>query len=318
MASEYHQTMHLVRMLVLRAMIASLFASIVTISSALPAQAQAAASEAPAAVLPLPATPPDVDASSYKPSLTFDVASVRETIRSSQVDMGIVNPPHKSTFSANSVSLRILIQLAYTSFPFQISGGPDWLDNRYFTISAKADPSVDDQLAKLSDDDGRQEKLNMLQAMLADRFHLRAHWETKLQPAYVMTIAKGGLKMQATKLPLPQGGPTMAPTTPTTGVHAHGGPQGIEIDGERFSTRAIALMLSTQTRMPVTDKTGDNGYYDFAFKFVRDDLRDRFTAEDAYPSIPVAAEEQLGLKLDMQKGPVDVMVIDHAESPSEN
>jgi len=268
--------------------------------------------------LPLPATPPDVDAPAYKPSLAFDVASVRETIRSGQVDMGIVNPPHKSTFSANSVSLRILIQLAYTSFPFQISGGPDWLDSRYFTVQAKSDPSVDEQLAKLTDDQGRQEKLNMLQAMLADRFHMRAHWETKQQPAYLMTIAKGGIKMQPTKLPIPEGDPSMAPTTPTTVVHAHPTAQGIEIDGERFSTRAIALMLSTQARMPVTDKTGDTGYYDFTFKFVRDDLRDRFTGDDAYPLLPAAAEEQLGLKLDLQKGPVDVMVIDHVELPSEN
>ena len=291
-------------------LIACAIFSAVTVHSQTPA--------VPVVVLPLPATPPDVDAPAYKPTLTFDVASVRETIRSSQVDMGIVNPLHKSTFSANSVSLRILIQLAYTSFPFQISGGPDWLDTRYFTVSAKADPSVDDQLAKLTDDQGRQEKLNMLQAMLADRFHLRAHWETRQQPAYAMTIAKGGIKMQPTKLPAPEGDPTMAPTTPTTGVHAHPTPQGIEIDGERFSMRAIALMLSTQTRMPVTDKTGDNGYYDFTFKFVRDDLRDRFTGDDAYPLIPAAAEEQLGLKLDMQKGPVDVMVIDHADLPSAN
>ena len=292
------------------------FTTAIALSGPVPAHAQAAPT--PAATLPLPATPPDVDVPAYKPSLGFDVASVRETIRNGQVDMGIVNPPHKSVFSANSVSLHILLQMAYDFGPFQITGGPDWLDNRYFTVDAKSDPSVDEQLAKLSDIDGHAEKLHMIQAMLADRFHLRAHWETKQQSAYTMTIAKGGIKMQPTKLPVPQGDPSMAPTTPSTVVHAHGTPQGIEIDGERFSMRAIALMLSTQTHMPVTDKTGDNGYYDFTFQFVRDDLRDRFTGDDAYPPIPAAAEEQLGLKLELQKGPVDVMVIDHADLPSEN
>jgi uncharacterized protein (TIGR03435 family) len=294
-----------------------LLACAVFSAASAPARSQAPATPA---TLPLPATPPDVDKPAHVPTLTFDVASVRETIRSGQVDMGIVNPPHKSAFSANSVSLHILIQLAYDFGAFQIAGGPDWMDNRYFTVQAKSDPSVDEQLAKLSNDDGRQEKLHMLQAMLADRFHLRAHWETRQQSAYTMTIAKGGLKMQPTKLPVPQGDPndpSAAPPTPTTVVHAHGTAQGIEIDGERFSMRAIALMLSTQTHMPVTDNTGDKGYYDFTFQFTRDNLG-ATPSPDAYPSIPIAAQDELGVKLDNQKGPVDVMVIDHAELPSEN
>lgn len=284
------------------------------IFSVSPARSQAPAT--PAAALPLPATPPDLDTPAYVPSLTFDVASVRETIRSGQVDIGIVNPPHKSVFSANSVSLHILLQLAYDFGPFQIVGGPDWADNRYFTVDAKSDPSVDEQLAKLSDADGHAEKLHMVQAMLADRFHLRAHWETRQQSAYALTIARGGLKMQPTKLPIPDGDPSMAPTTPSTVVHAHGGPQGIEIDGQRFSMRAIALMLTTQLHAPVTDKTGDKGFYDFTFQFWRDEMGQ--PGPDAYPAITTAAQDELGLRLESSKGPTDVMVIDHAELPSEN
>ena len=293
------------------------FAFLVACAGFVTAPAGAQAPGPPPATLPLPATPSDVDTPDYKPTLTFDVASVRPTQRvGRQVDMGIVNPAHKSEFSASSVSLHILIQLAYNFGAFQIAGGPDWIDTTYFTVQAKSDPTVDDALARLSDDYARLEKLHMVQAMLADRFHLRAHWETRQQTAYTMTIAKDGLKMQPTKSPMPVGDPTMAPTTPTTGVHAHGGPQGIEIDGERFSMRAIALMLSTELRTPVIDKTGDKGYYDFAFQFSRDSLGE--TPADAYPRIPDAAQEELGLKLDLQKGPVDVMVIDHAELPTEN
>jgi uncharacterized protein (TIGR03435 family) len=303
--------------IVLRSFLSCLILAAVPVFPAAPAAAQApAAATQAAAVLPLPPTPPDVDAPTYKPTLTFDVASVRETQRGRQIDMGIVNPSHKSEFSASTVSLHILIQLAYDFGPFQIEGGPEWIDNRYFTVAAKSDPSVDAQLAKLSDDDGRQEKLHMVQAMLADRFKLRAHWETRQQSAYVMTIAKGGLKMQSTKLPVPDGDPNMAPAAPQTVVHAHGGPQGIEIDGERFSMRAIGLMLSTQLHTPVIDKTGDKGYYDFAFKFWRDGMGD--IPADSYPRIADALQEELGLKLEMQKTSVDVMVIDHAESPSEN
>jgi uncharacterized protein (TIGR03435 family) len=313
MPTGYYPDMHDLRAMARPRSLPILLFAIAAALSAAPAFGQTASA---AAVLPLPPTPPDVDAPTYKPSLTFDIASVRETQRGRQIDIGIVNPSHKIEYSDSTVRLSMLIQLAYIFGPIQITNRPDCLENRYFTVQAKSDPSVDAQLAKLSDDDGREEKLHMVQAMLADRFKLRAHWEVRQQSAYVMTIAKGGLKLQPTKLPVPEGDPGMAPTTPQTVVHAHGGPQGIEIDGERFSMRAIALMLSTQLHTPVIDKTGDKGYYDFAFQFSRDTLGD--TPADAYPRIPEALQEQLGLKLEMQKGPVDVMVIDHAESPSEN
>lgn len=310
----YHPVMHDIRAIARLRFLSILLVTMAAALSAAPAFAQTAPASA---ILPLPPTPPDVDPPAYKPSLTFDIASVRETQRAErQVDMGIMNPSHKSEFRASTASLATLIQLAYSFGPFQIVGGPDWMEDRYFTVEAKSDPSVDEQLAKLSDDDGRQEKLHMVQAMLADRFHLRAHWEVRQQSAYVMTIAKGGLKMQTTKLPVPEGDPSMAPTTPQTVVHAHGGPQGIEIDGGRFSMRAICLMLAGQLHTPVIDKTGDKGYYDFTFQFSRDTLGD--TPPDAYPRIPDALQQQLGLHIEMQKGPVDVMVIDHADMPSQN
>lgn len=312
MPTGYYPVMH-VRAIARRRLLSVLLFTIAAALSAAPAFAQTAPA---AAVLPLPPTPPDVDAPTYKPTLTFDIASVRETQRGRQIDMGLMNPSHKSEFSASTSSLSTLIQLAYSFGPFQIVGGPDWMENRYFTVEAKSDPSVDEQLAKLSDDDARQEKLHMVQAMLADRFKLRAHWEVRQQSAYVMTLAKGGLKMQPTKLPVSEGDPSVAPTTPQTVVHAHGGPQGIEIDGERFSMRAIGLMLAGQLHTPVIDKTGDKGYYDFAFKFWRDGMGD--IPADAYPRIPDALQEELGVKIEMQKTSVDVMVIDHAESPSEN
>ncbi len=159
----------------------------------------------------------------------------------------------------------------------------------------------------------------MVQALLADRFHLKAHWEEPAKARSLpLTIAKSGLKMQSTKLSVPDAGdPNAAPTTPSTGVHAHGSRQGIEIDGERFAMRSIAAMLTTQIKTNVVDRTGDKGYYDFALQFTRDDMAGA-QADDAYPSIPVAVEEQLGLKLTSTRGPVDTLVIDHAEPPSEN
>lgn len=261
---------------------------------------------------------PSADKPSYVPTLTFDVASVRETQRGPTVNMGIVNPPHASSFSVNGLSLRILLLMAYGPTPFQVSGGPDWFDDRYFAVQAKSDVSVDAQLAKLTDEQGRLEKQHMMQAMLADRFHLRAHWETKEATVYALTVAKGGVKMQPTKLPVPdEGDPNAGPTTAPTVVHAHGSRQGIEIDGERFAMRSIAAMLTTQLGKTVIDKTGVPGYFDFALQFNRDEMGGT-PDPDAYPSIVVAAQEQMGLKLESTKGPVDTLVIEHAESPSEN
>ncbi len=282
----------------------------------IPAAHAQQAAPAPA-LLPAPATPPSADKPTYTPTLTFDVASVRETERGSQLSIGLVYPPHASSFSSSSVSLRILLLMAYGPTPFQVSGGPDWLNDRYFTVQAKSDPSVDAQLAKLTEDEGRQEKQHMLQALLADRFHLRAHWETKEGSVYALTVAKGGVKMQPTKLPIPDAGdPNAAPATPSTVVHAHGSRQGIEIDGERFAMRSIAAMLTTQLGVPVIDKTGVPGYFDFALQFSRDDMGT--PDPDSYPSIAVAAQEQMGLRVESTKGPVDTLVIDHLDSPSEN
>ena len=109
-----------------------------------------------------------------------------------------------------------------------------------------------------------------------------------------------------------------APTSQSTGVHAHGGPQGIELDGERFNTRAISLMINSLISMPIVDKTGlpPTAYYDVALKFNRDESA--ASAPDAYPSLVTAIEEQLGLKLEPATAPIDTLVIDSAEHPSEN
>jgi uncharacterized protein (TIGR03435 family) len=162
----------------------------------------------------------------------------------------------------------------------------------------------------------------MLQALLADRFHMTAHWETREGNVYNLVVAKGGVKMPATRIPPPAAdkpdGSSSSTGSSTTGVHAHGGPQGIEIDGEHFNTRAISLMLNSQLTTPIIDKTGlpPTAYYDFALQFSR--TESGTPAPDAYPSLFTAMEEQLGLKLEPAKGPVDTLVIDHADLPSEN
>ena len=292
-------------------------------ATSLPAQT---ASAPPAASTPTGAfsLPPSSDPISYTPTLAFDITSVRETERGAgQLNMGIVAPPHMCQFEASTVTLAILVQIAYNSgATFQVAGGPEWLNDRYFRVQGKCDHSVDDALAKLTNDQARFERLNMIQAMLADRFHLKAHWETRTGSVYNLVIAKGGLKMKPTKAPTADAdkpdGSSSAPSTASTGVQAHGSRQGIEIDGEHFNARAIGVMLSSQLHTPILDKTGlpVTNYYDYALQFSRDESG---TPEpDAYPSLFTALEEELGLKLEPGKGPVDTLVIDHVEAPSDN
>jgi uncharacterized protein (TIGR03435 family) len=92
----------------------------------------------------------------------------------------------------------------------------------------------------------------------------------------------------------------------------------VEIDVELFNTRAISLLMNSQLNIPIIDKTGlpATSFYDFALQFSRDESGT--PDPDAYPSLFTAIEEELGLKLESAKGPVDTLVIDHAEAPSEN
>jgi uncharacterized protein (TIGR03435 family) len=282
-----------------------------------------------AAAVPMPtgafSLPPSADPIAYAPTLTFDVTSIRETERGTgPLNVGFVFPPRTGQLEASTVTLATLTQIAYSSGPtFQIVGGPDWLHDRYFHVQAKCDHSVDVALAKLTDDQARLERLHMIQAMLADRFHLKAHWETRTGNVYNLVVAKGGLKMQPTKAPPPDAdrpdGSSSAPVSAATGVQARGSRQGVEIDVERFNARAIGLLLSSQLNSTtIVDKTGlaATSFYDFALQFNRD--QSGTPDPDAYPSLFTAIEEELGLRLESAKGPVDALVIDHAEAPSEN
>jgi uncharacterized protein (TIGR03435 family) len=269
--------------------------------------------------------PPSADLFTYAPTLTFDVTSVRQSEPgASSPSAGFVFPPHTGQLEAGTVTLATLTQVAYFYGPtFQIVGGPAWLHDRYFHVQGKCDHSVDDVLAKFTDDQARLERLHMIQAMLADRFHLKAHWETRTGNVYNLVVAKGGLKIQPIEAPQigadrPDGSAS-APASPATRVHALGSRQGIEIDVERSNIRAICVLLSSQLNATtIIDKTGvaPTSFFDFALQFSRDQYGT--PDPDVYPSLFAAVEDQLGLKLEPGKGPVDTLVIDHADLPTEN
>ncbi len=262
-----------------------------------------------------PAPPATAVAPDYVPTLTFDVASIRESAppQGGSLRVGVSSPLHSCKFAASNFPAKGLLQAAY-GFGTPISGGPDWLNDHYFTIEAKCDHSVDDQLAKLTDDQSRAEKQHMLQVLLAERFHLKAHTENRESSVYAITVAKGGPKLHEVKVdPDDPNHPT--PANSGVDVQAHGGAQGLEFVVHSASMRSIAGMLTSQIEAPVVDHTGLPGYYDFTLQFGRPWSANN---PDSWPDIYTAVQEQLGLKLESTRAPIDVLVIDHIEMPTAN
>jgi uncharacterized protein (TIGR03435 family) len=265
-----------------------------------------------------PAAPQPGDPPVYVPTLNFDVASVRETQQpqdSPSWQMGLTSALHSSEFQANGITPKVLVQAAYGFGAYEVSGAPDWFESSFWAVEAKCDHSVDEQLAKLTDDQARLEKQHMMQALLAERFHLKVHWETKQANVYALTVAKGGSKLQADKVeaPDPSIPNSMPPETRGANIQAHGVPQGRELTATHITAKGIAALLSAMIRGNVEDRTGLADRYNFTLRYTY-----QSSDPESYPSIFTAVREQLGLQLERTRGSIDVLVIDHMDRPTAN
>jgi uncharacterized protein (TIGR03435 family) len=268
--------------------------------------------------------------------------------------VGIFNPP--DGFAASGANMQMLVTQAYGIQNFQIVGAPDWFTNDRFEIDAKMESSVADALAKMSQDDRTLARQKMLQALLADRFKLTIHRESKELPSYILSIGKNGSKLVEAKPPDPQaaapagnggggrggrggpGGPGRG-APGRGGMMMSGGPGGQTVSADSVPMTALVRMLSQFLRSPVIDKTGLTGYYTISLKFMPENFGGGGGAgfamppaggapgapappdpstEAAAPTLQVAVQEQLGLRLDKSKGQVEIIVIDHVEKVSDN
>ncbi|QMV18482.1 TIGR03435 family protein [Granulicella sp. 5B5] len=255
---------------------------------------------------------PIVEEPGYKPTLTFDVATIRlSPPPDAHFHVSVSSPPHSTRFEATNLPIKALLQIAY-GFDAPVVGAPDWVANTFYDINARSDEAADARLAKLTDNESRLEKRNAIRVLLAERFGLKTHLETRNSAIYNLVIAKGGIKMQL--VPPPPASEAPAPPPPSN-VQAHGSPHGLEFDGSNASLRAICGALSSMVEAPVIDKTGLNGTYNYTLQFGRDwSARD----PDGWPSIFTAVQEQLGLKLDSEHEDVPNLVVDHITKPTEN
>jgi len=232
--------------------------------------------------------------------LEFEVGSIRPAKPGSNQGAVIKPLPGGQTYVAASVPVKVMIRLMYHLNNSQISGGPGWLDTDLYDVDAKADgPHTIDELHI------------MFQNLLLDRFKLKFHKETRSLPAYELVVDKSGSKITENHSPENFDIPIQ--------------PKGFgNVQATHSSMSYFSWFLSQVLNKPVIDQTGLTKFYDFKLEWTPE-LRDGFVPRDGAgppptngPDIFTAVREQLGLKLDSHKGPVEVMIIDHVEKPSEN
>jgi uncharacterized protein (TIGR03435 family) len=266
-------------------------------------------------------------------SAAFEVASIKP---SDPNTLGVTFRNAPGSLNISGATVNMLIQQAYDVRDFQISGGPGWINSGRYDIVAKIergtntppDPgNIADQRKSM------EQQRERLRALLADRFQLKIRRETKELQAYVLTPAKGGLKLKESRLdePAPALSGDKGPERPRGPFIRVGRGQ---IIGQFISLDFLVQVLAQQVGRPVIDNTGLKGSYDFTLEWTPDPgqgLGPGFggpgepprpdnpaPTEPSGTSVFVAIQEQLGLKLESQKTPVEIIVIESVEKPSEN
>jgi uncharacterized protein (TIGR03435 family) len=262
------------------------------------------------------AAKPKFEAASVKPSTNPAFQMVR---------------PQPGRLSADA-GLRLLLQNAYAVQAFQIEGLPAWNDSVRYQIEGKASENVP-----------REQLFLMLQSLLEDRFQLRVHRETKEMPVLALVAARNGPKLPRPKdgacatpppdapndwaggrMRPPDGSATPLPRCGSVSIRL--APAGAQMAGGQVRMAEFARMLSMAMGRAVVDRTGYTDPFDVLLDFQADESTPSLPApppgspllDSGRPSITTALQEQLGLRLQNSRGPVDLLVIDHIERPSEN
>jgi uncharacterized protein (TIGR03435 family) len=210
--------------------------------------------------------------------------------------------------TVKNMPVQFLLREAFGLEDDRILGAPGWVKTDRFDIEAKVSESDVAKLKTMTVDQRR----SMLGPFLQDRFNLKFHYESKVLPIYALVLAKGGSKMKKFE----------PPGDPATNGLRYTGRGHLEAHGTLMEF-AVSV-LSQQVGRTIVDKTGLTGKYDFTLEWEPDDAVPMAANDNSPPgdsgkaSIYTALQEQLGLKLEPQRDPISVLVIDHIEAPSEN
>lgn len=230
-------------------------------------------------------------------SPTFEVATVKANRSGENGDR---RPDLRNgVLTARNVTLHTMLRAAYGLHESRIVG-PDWLDSDRYDLAGKAPANVPDT-----------EFMPMLQALLKERFQLAVHRETKEMAVFDMVVAKGGLKIW----PYDPARPVPKPALPANVTSAMTASNGV------YTMAELATHLTAAASRPVLDKTGLEGRYGFFLFWTQlsADAADAAAGSSGPPDLFAAVEQQLGLKLQPNKEPVEILIVDHAERvPTEN
>ena len=255
------------------------------------------------------------------PAPAFDVASIKPNHGDDNRVMIRATP---DGFTANGVSAKFLIEFAYNVKDFQVSGTPGWADSDRYDVDAKMDEATMEAIRKLTPEQAMDQRRLMLQALLAERFKLKVSHSSKELPIYALVVAKNG--------------PKLTQSADTGGGPRPGGPGrmqmnigGGDITASAMTMSNLADLLGRQLGRKVVDKTELQGRYDFTLHWTPERAAQAPGApadggsgsaapppDASGPSLFTALQEQLGLKLESQKGPVETLIVDSIEKPSEN
>lgn len=265
---------------------------------------------------------------------SFEVA----TIKPSPADAYMMRvQPMPDGYRLDNVPLGEIIRDAYGAVSSaQLVGGPQALLDKHFDVFAKMDAEEAAQYKALSHDDQERRMNLMMQALLRDRFQLKMHVETRELPVYALVLAKGGAKLQPTQpdpSPAPEETPALDAPPPEMPKHLPRKPprgawmmqmnaKGAEWSVSGGTMEQLAGVLTGQSDFGgrlVIDKTGLTGKYDWYLEWTPAGLGANSGDSDATaPGLVTALQEQMGLKVEAQKAPVQIVVIDRLEPPSPN
>lgn len=255
--------------------------------------------------------------------LSFEVASIKASAPDSRRVFLQFLPG--GGMRVTNMTLKQVLAFGYDVRDFQISGGPAWINSDRYDIQARPEhaadaPATPPDPRQMSDEQREtlaQQMRERVRTLLADRFELAVHHDTKEAPVYALMVAKGGPKLKEN-------------TEPREGRQGMGMRPGGQVTATAAPVSMLANLLSNLMGRPVIDKTGLSATYDFELRWTPDSGQtlapagapppgaEAPPADPNGPTIFTALQEQLGLRLESQKGPVDMIVIDHVEKPSEN
>jgi uncharacterized protein (TIGR03435 family) len=257
------------------------------------------------------------------PDPQFEVASIKlNTSGARRVSIGASSP---RVFRAENVWLRFLIEMAWNIKDYQLLGGPNWATSNRYDIDARTETNA-----------SFEQMRPMLQALLKNRFQLALRHESKDLPVYALVAAKGGIKLMAsTKENCITKDPNEPRSAPTPGQNDPGfcgsmatSPR--SLNGTAISMEQFTTALSNTMQRTVIDQTGFTGLFDVHLEWTEDQSTPGFYAPGLAPppsalpangsgaTVFTVLQEQLGLKLESTRGPVMILVIDHAVRPSAN